>query len=415
MTISYLKTSAEEAAEEMRRLDYEPTYVAACEKEFSRFTHWVENRGVKDFDEGIFDEYALEAFGVKLSERKKLKTQEERRRMCIRKMQIYIKNGTLDVPKGICREEFAGRYTALFNEYLDSMDETHRTNTITARHYYLHVFSDFLEEHEVNLDSISTEELEKFFTEIDKPLASTHAFRKNVKAFLRWLYDTGRTVRDLSLNVLNDNYSTKDRCPTIVNLEDVKKALSLMDTTKPTNMRDYGILLVETDLGLRPSDVVNLKCSDINWEENKITLRQVKTGILLEQPLTAAVGNAIIRYLMNGRPKTDIDNVFVTHSPIPGKKLSRGRISEIIRKHLGGCRILCGDKRIGARPLRSTLASSVLQNGGVLSDVSSVLGHSSVETAKHYIGVDFDNLKKCALPIPVVKSTLYSVGKEGER
>ena len=415
MTISYLKTSAEEVTEEMRKLDYQAVYVSACKKEFSRFTHWVENRGVKDFDEGIFDEYALEAFGVKLSERKKLKTQEERRRACLKKLQVYVKSGSLDVPKGLCREEFAGCYTSVFNEYIESMGDTPRPATITARHYYLYVFSDFLTRNEVDLYSISTDELEKFFTEIDKPLASTHAFRKNVKAFLRWMYDTGRTVRDLSLNVLNDNYSTRNRCPTIVNLDDVKKALSLMDTTKPTNMRDYAILLVETELGLRPSDVIELKYSDINWDENKIILRQVKTGILLEQPLTASVGNAIVRYLMNGRPKTDIENVFVTHSPIPGKKLCHGSISEIIRKHLGGCRILCGDKRIGARPLRSTLASAVLQNGGVLSDVSSVLGHSSVETAKHYIGVDFDNLKKCALPIPVVKSTLYSEGKEGGR
>lgn len=415
MTISYLMALAEEATEEMRRLDYEPTYVSACEKEFSRFTHWVKNREVNDFDEGIFDEYALEEFGVNLSKRKKLKTNEERRRAYIRKLQIYVKNGTLEVPRGVCREEFIGRHTALFNEYLDSMEETHRENTITARHYYLHVFADFLEKHEIDLYRISTDELEKFFTEIDKPLASTHAFRKSVKVFLRWLYDEGKSGRDLSLNVLNDNYSTKDCCPTIVSLEDVKKALSLMDTTKPTNMRDYGILLVEADFGLRPSDVIELKCNDINWEENKITLRQVKTGILLEQPLTASVGNAIIRYLMYGRPKTDIDNVFVTHSPIPGKKLSHGSVSEIIRKHLRGCRILCGEKRIGARPLRSTLASAVLQEGGVLSDVSSILGHSSVETAKHYIGVDFDNLKKCALPIPVVKSTLYSESKEEGR
>lgn len=185
-----------------------------------------------------------------------------------------------------------------------------------------------------------------------------------------------------------------------------------MDTTMPKNMRDYAMLLVVTELGLRPSDVVALQISDINWDENKITLRQVKTGILLEQPLTVSVGNAIARYLMNGRPKTDIDNVFVSHSPFPGKALRSSSVSEIIRKHLGGCRTLCGNKQIGARPLRSTLASAVLQNGGILSDVSNILGHNSVETAKHYIGVDFENLKKCALPIPVVKSTLYSFAKE---
>ena len=412
MTISYLKASAEEAVKEMRRLDYTPEYVMACEKEFSRFTHWVETSGVKDFDEGIFDEYALKEFGVDLSNRKKLKTSKERRRTRIKKLRSYVSSGTFDVSRGLCREEFSGRYATVFNKYLDSIEETHRASTRKAKHYHLYVFSQFLERHELNLYGICAEELEQFFSEIDKPLASIHVFRKNVKTFLYWLYETGITENDLSLNVLKDNYLNRDYSPTIISLDDVKKALSLIDTTKPTNMRDYAILLTASELGLRPSDIVELKCSDINWDENKITLRQVKTGILLEQPLTASVGNAIVRYLMNGRPKTDIDTVFVTHDKAGVKKLSCSGIRRIIHKHLGGCRILCGSKSIGPRSLRTTLASSVLQNGGILSDVSSILGHSSVETAKHYIGVDFENLKKCALPIPVVKSTLYSPVRE---
>lgn len=412
MTTFYLKASSEEAVKEMRRLDYTPEYATACEKEFSRFTHWVEARGVKDFDESIFDEYALEAFGAELSKRKKLKHKESSRRAMIKKLKAFILNGTLDVPRGLCREEFNGRYAIVFNKHLDSIGDTHRTSTITARHYYLYNFSEFIERRGIDLYCISSEELEEFFAEMDKPLASTHAFRKNVKAFLRWLYETGVTDKDLSLNVLKDNYSNRDSCPTVVSIDDVRKALSLMDTTKPLNMRDYAILLVVSELGLRPSDVVELKFSDIDWDGSKITLRQVKTGILIEQPITASVGNAIVRYLMNGRPKTEIENVFVSHEPLPGRKLRYTRISDIIRKHLGGCRVLCGSKPIGARPLRATLASAVLQEGGALSDVSSILGHSSVETARHYIGVDFDNLKKCALPIPVVKSTLYSSARE---
>ncbi len=349
---------------------------------------------------------------MKLGERKKLESSKERRRTYIKKLQNFINSGTPVVPKGLCREEFTGKYAIIFNKYLENLGKTHRSTTVNAKHYYLFVFAKFLNEHDINLYCISTDQLEEFFKQIDKPLASTHAFRKTIRAFLHYLYETGKTKKDLSLNVLPDNYSSKDKCPTIVNLDDVKTGLSLMDTTMPQNMRDYAMLLVVTELGLRPSDVVALKISDINWDENKITLRQVKTGILLEQPLTVSVGNAIVRYLMNGRPKTDIDNVFVSHNPFPGKALKASSVSEIIRRHLGGCRILCGSKQIGARPLRATLASAVLQDGGVLSDVSNILGHSSVETAKHYIGVDFENLKKCALPIPVVKSTLYSSSKE---
>lgn len=412
MTLSYLQASIEEAIKEMRELDYNQEKIRFSRLEFSRFIQWIKDLGVNEFGDEVFDEYSKEQFGSKLEDRNNIRSHFCKRRAQIRLLRNYLKNGDLKSSNAICRKEFTGRYSLLFNDYLESQKRNCRANTISYKHYYLYVFSQFIEKNKLDLLQLTTEQLERFFKEIDKPLASLHAFRKNVRTFLRYLYDTEKTDKDLSINVLNDNYRGENDCPTVIDIEDFKKKLSLIDVTKPKGMRDYAIILATIELGLRPSDIVSLKFSDIKWDESKIIIRQVKTGNLLELPLTVSLGNAIIRYLRDGRPQSNIDNIFVSHEPFYGKALKYTRVTEIIRNRVGNCDVICGEKQIGARILRSTLASSILHNGGKITDVSEILGHKSVETAKHYIGIDFEALKKCALPIPVVKSTLYAIKEE---
>ena len=74
----------------------------------------------------------------------------------------------------------SSRYSLLFNDYLESQKRNCRANTISYKHYYLYVFSQFIEKNKLDLLQLTTEQLERFFKEIDKPLASLHAFRKNV-------------------------------------------------------------------------------------------------------------------------------------------------------------------------------------------------------------------------------------------
>ena len=61
--------------------------------------------------------------------------------------------------------------------------------------------------------------------------------------------------------------------------------------------------------------MANLRFSNIDWEKEIIRLTQVKTGNPLELPLLEDVGEAIINYLKNARPKTDSDHVFVRQVP----------------------------------------------------------------------------------------------------
>ena len=95
--------------------------------------------------------------------------------------------------------------------------------------------------------------------------------------------------------------------------DDVKKLLASIDRDSTKGKRDYAILLMIVHLGLRVSDIRNMKLSSLNWNRKTITLSVQKTRQALELPLLDDIGWAIIDYLKNGRPQTACDRLFVRH------------------------------------------------------------------------------------------------------
>lgn len=66
-------------------------------------------------------------------------------------------------------------------------------------------------------------------------------------------------------------------------------------------------------LGLRSSDVVNLKLADINWKNKTIFIIQQKTRASITLPLQNDVGNALYAYIKNGRPCVEPLFEFISH------------------------------------------------------------------------------------------------------
>jgi site-specific recombinase XerD len=97
--------------------------------------------------------------------------------------------------------------------------------------------------------------------------------------------------------------------------------LSAIDRGNPGGKRDYAMLLLVTRLGLRISDVNNLKFENLNWSKKIINIVQHKTNESLTLPLLNDVGWALIDYIKNGRPRVDSPCVFVTHV-VPYKEFS---------------------------------------------------------------------------------------------
>ncbi|GAH80533.1 unnamed protein product, partial [marine sediment metagenome] len=97
----------------------------------------------------------------------------------------------------------------------------------------------------------------------------------------------------------------------------MEKLIASVERSSSVGKRDYTIILLAARLGLRSSDIANLKFENILWEQKNIRLVQYKTDKEIELPLLPEVGNAIIDYLKYSRQQSEEPFVFLTvRSPI---------------------------------------------------------------------------------------------------
>jgi integrase len=172
-------------------------------------------------------------------------------------------------------------------------------------------------------------------------------------------------------------------------------------------LRDKAIGLLALYTGLRCCDIAGLALSDLDWENDRIHIRQQKTDIPLEMPLTAVVGNAIFEYLMLERPKSRDQEVFLSRS-IPYTRLQNKSLSNIAKTIMKAAKIRtkAGDRK-GFHIFRHHLATSLLGNGVSQPVISQILGHTSPVSLNAYLSADLPHLKECALTIEC-----FSIRKE---
>lgn len=220
-----------------------------------------------------------------------------------------------------------------------------------------------------------------------------------IKVFTDYLFQNGHIPERVSEAMIKPRVIKRPKLPSFYSPDEVAKILASINRATPEGKRDYCIVLLAARLGIRTSDISNLKLSNIIWEKSTVSFTQVKTGILVELPLTAEVGNAIIGYLKNGRPETLAKEVFIRHTS-PFERLSKNHLYTICSKHIKKAGIVYDGRRHGLHSLRHSLATNLLDSEVPLPVISGILGHSGSASTKGYLRVDLTSLRKCALDLP---------------
>ena len=191
--------------------------------------------------------------------------------------------------------------------------------------------------------------------------------------------------------------------PAIWKQDEIKKIEDSAERISPSGKRGYAMVLLASRLGLRIGDIRELKLQDIDWKKKQISLIQHKTQKALLLPLPEDVGWAIIDYLKNGRPVTDSQNVFVRHRPPYDTFPINSTLNHILSTVLAEASLPPEKStNVGWHTFRRSLATNLLQNNIEITVISEILGHSDPDIAgKHYIRLDIESLKKCALEVEV--------------
>lgn len=149
-------------------------------------------------------------------------------------------------------------------------------------------------------------------------------------------------------------------------------------------------------LGLRGTDIVSLSIKNIDWKHDRIRITQSKTNQSLVLPMNAAIGNELFDYITKERPGSDVDTIFITKlTPHRSFKDLRGIVTRIFEK--AGVRT--DGRTIGPRIFRHHLVTFLLSRGVDCDIVSSIVGHTSPESIKHYADADIEHLRECSLSV----------------
>lgn len=396
--------------DEVANREYSEPYIKQSESYWLSFEEWFEDKGFTDLTKQIVNQYCDEKTGYHLSVPETTPKQKENIR-AIRMLYTFYTVHDFECRTPAVEERvFSGETGESFNKFFSKLNtDGYDHSTIDDYCRNLYKFYVYLNEKAITLASISTDDIEDFLNCSEFTLNVKNILRQEIRSFLRYCYDECFICKDISVLVLKTpKVRAPEKLPTTYTSEEIKEIIESVDRSSALGKRDYVIILLASTYGLRASDIINLRFSDIDWKTNLIKFTQDKTEEKNELDLIPEVGNAIIDYIEHGRPVTSCKNIIVSHNrQTMGKTLSTSALYHAVSKYIRKKIQNWQERKHGPHALRFSLATNMLKNNVSMPMIKTVLGHRNIESTKIYTKVDIEQLRKCALPVPPVNSPYY--------
>jgi integrase/recombinase XerD len=219
-----------------------------------------------------------------------------------------------------------------------------------------------------------------------------------MRHFLRFLIADGTCRPGLDGAVPTIAIWRLSALPRYLPAAEIDRILAACDPSTPVGLRDRAVLLLLARLGLRAGDIRGLAMGDLDWHQASVRVAG-KSRMHVSLPLTQEVGDALVDYLMRGRPPAETDRVFV-RMQAPWRPLAISAISALVSRAIARAGVTAPSR--GAHLLRHSAATEMLRQGATLDHIGAVLRHRYMDTTAHYAKVDVPRLRAIALPWPEV-------------
>ena len=275
------------------------------------------------------------------------------------------------------------------------LERNHSDNTIEAYRHDLLMLLDFLKEHDLQPTDVKLEDLQQFAVTLhEKGVVAKSQARIlcGVRAFYRFLLLDGYIDADPS--ELLESPKLPFHIPEYLTLEEVDQLEASFDMSKPESQRNRAIIEVLFSCGLRVSELVNLKLSDLYLEEKFV--RVIGKGN--KERLVPISDKAIheLELWFSDRCHLDIkkgeeDYVFLNRR---GAHLTRTMILVMIKQTAQDAGI---KKTISPHTLRHSFATALLKGGADLRVIQDLLGHEDIGTTEVYTHIETSDLREAIL------------------
>lgn len=279
------------------------------------------------------------------------------------------------------------KYILNFLEYLEVIKK-HSEHTI--RNYQIDLL-DFLEFNNNKILNINKNIVNEYMKYLyNKNISKSTISRRlsSLRGFYNYLYKKDLISKNYFIGIKNPK--KENSLPKLVKDIDIDKMFNIPDIKKPLGQRNLLIIRMLYSTGIRVSELVNIKLSDIDIEERTIKIlgkgnkeRIVVFGNNTKETLQLYLNNG--RYRLNTK---DSKYLFLNKD---GKKISDRYIRNIIDDIIVKASI---QMHISPHMLRHTFATVMLNNGADLVSVKDLLGHESLNTTSIYTHVSDDKIKE---------------------
>ena len=396
---------AECIAQDMERLQYSPLTIKGFRNHVRRLAEFArQETGEEFFDEALGVAYLQKTINFPFESPHPLTGAEADRIRCVRRIGEYQLYGALMWTANHRKSEidWALGDSQAITAYVESVQTADNSEaTKKLRIHHIRVFYEFLACHHVDgIRELSPQVISAYAKSLQggSPVYTKHLLA-TLRYYFRFLHRNGFTEQDWSFSVPKVMAPKNMNIPVLWKRSDVEHLLGSIDRGNPIGKRNYAIILLVAQLGLRISDVAELRLENLKWDRKELVVTQHKTSNPVILPMLENVGWAIIDYLQHGRPNVDEPYVFLT-SKAPYTKLESASVTCILDRQRQRCGIPKPAGSVGGmHSLRHALARRLLESGTPLSEVADIMGHTSFSSTSPYLKVDIEGLRACALSL----------------
>ncbi len=253
-----------------------------------------------------------------------------------------------------------------------------------------------IEQKKISPYEVHMEDIQRFLTYLYEMGVSERTQARmlsGIKGFYKYLINTDAMAHNPTILLESPKFQRK--LPQVLNVEEIDMIINSFDLAKKHGQRNRAIVETLYSCGLRVSELVNLRISDLFFDEGFVRV----TGKGNKQRLVPISGRAIdeiTTYLTDYRPLYPInpkysDIIFLNNR---GEKLTRNMVFIIIKKAAAQAGI---QKKISPHTLRHSFATHLIDGGADLRSVQQMLGHESILTTEIYTHISKEHLRETLL------------------
>ena len=268
-------------------------------------------------------------------------------------------------------------------------------NTIEAYRNDLAHLEAFMMRNDLKLENVTLEQLHTFAASLHEygitPRSQARVL-SGVRSFFRFLVLDGVVESDPT--ELLEWPSLPEHLPVVLTLEEIDRIEDSIDLSKAEGARNRAIIEVLFSCGLRVSELVNMKLSDLYLEDRVLLVRGKGNKERLVPVSTKAIADLkrwfFDRNLMKIKQGED-DYVFLNRR---GAHLTRTMILIMVKRQAEEAGI---KKTISPHTFRHSFATALLQGGADLRSIQAMLGHEKIDTTLVYTHISNEQLRKAIL------------------